>query len=202
MKRDINEIVEQEINEVINPLLTSWGKKTEKEVEDLLKKLGKICRDETSKFRNETLSNVNLAEELLKIGGNFKKNTTILVEIVSSINNMHERYKLIINENIFNFLLHQTKNKKVNFYVSLFITELPQFENYTDNWLYIMSIPNIAPKEKSINTFFRIISNKINSIPDKFKPEIVNIFEEYAKKENLHKSTVDKYKNLVQMLNK
>lgn len=202
MKQNINEKIQQEINEVINPIHYNWKDKTEKEVEELLKKFGKICRDETSVYRKEILSNLKLAEELLKIGEKYNKNSKILIELVSSLNNMIARYNLIVNDLIFNFLINQTKNKKVNFYVSLFITELDHFNNYDDKWGYILSIPNIAPKEKSINTFFRIINNNINNIPNNLKTEIIEIFEEYTKKENLHKSTVDKYVNLVQLLRK
>lgn len=198
--RDKREIVQREINDVINPLLKSWDKKTEEEVEALLRQLGRIARDETSLLRNEALSNISLAEELVKIGEKYGKNTVVLREIVSSINNMYARYKLVINEEVFNFLMNQTKNKQINFYVSLFITELSQFEKYADKWAYIVSIPRIAPKSKSMNTFFRVISGKVNDIPNQLRLEIIKILEEHAKKENLHQSTVDKYLGLVKAL--
>ena len=192
--------IEEEIKLVINPLKQEWDKKSELELELLLKSFGNICRSETSVYRNEVLSDNKLATVLLKIGEAYNKNSKMLIEIVSSINNMYSRYKLKITEDIFQFLIKQTNNKKVNFYVSIFITQLPQFDNYIDKWDYIMSIPDIAPKEKSINTFYRVISSELANIPDNLKSDIVQKFKYYLEKVTLHETTKDKYLDIIRKL--
>jgi hypothetical protein len=191
---------EKEVNEIINPIHYSWNDFTENELEILIKRFGNLCRDETSVFRKDILSDNNLAETLLEIGGIYSNNCKILIEIVSSISNMHERYELKITNKIFQFLINQTNNKKVNFYVSIFISRLPQFNNYEYKWEYIMSVPNITPKDKSRNTFYHIINDNINTLPDELKPKIIAIFENYIEKSNLHPYTVTQYSAIIQKL--
>ncbi len=189
-----------EMNEVINPLRRDWKGFAESELEILIRKFGDICRDETSKFRKEILSDTALAETLLEIGNSCNDNNKVLIEIVSSIDNMHRRYGLEITDNIFRFLIRQTKNRKVNFYVSIFITRLPQFGSYEHKWEYITSIPDIAPKDKSRNTFYHVINDNINSIPDELKADVIKVFENYMEKPNLHPHTVAQYSAVIQKL--
>lgn len=197
MENKYQEKVDKEFIEVINPIRNNWNSFTEKELEILLKKFGSICRDETSLLRKRILSDYELAKALLEIGDKYNNNSKILIEIVSSINNMNKRYGLEITDDIFQFLITLTKNKKVNFYVSIFITELSQFESYNYKWDYIMSIPNIAPKEKSINTFYRIINDNINKLPDDYKTDAIKIFEKALHNSNLHETTINKYLKII-----
>lgn len=197
MENKYQEKVDKEVIEIINPIHNNWDNFTEKELEILLKKFGNVCRDETSLLRKSILSDNELAKDLLEIGDKYNNNFKILIEIVSSINNMNKRYGLEITDDIFKFLITQTKNKKVNFYVSIFITELPQFVSYAHKWDYIMSIPNIAPKEKSINTFYRIINDNINNIPDRYKIDAIKIFDKTLLNSNLHETTVKKYSKII-----
>lgn len=197
MENKYQEKIDKEIVEVINPIRNSWDSFAEKELEILLKKFGNICRDETSLLRKGILSDYQLAKTLLEIGNTYNSNYKILIEIVSSINNMNKRYKLEITDDIFQFLIVQTKNKKVNFYVSIFITELPQFANFDHKWEYIMSIPNIAPKDKSINTFYRIINENIDTIPENYKMDAIKIFDKTIHNSKLHEVTVNKYLKII-----
>lgn len=191
---------EKELEEVIIPLLNNWNDLNEKELEILLKKFGKICRDETSLLRKELLSNDSLASVLLKIVAKYNDNTKIIIEIVSSINNMYARYNLKITNDIFNALLELTNNKKVNFYVSIFITKLPQFQILESKWDYILSIPKIAPRKKSINTFYRVINDTINNIPNEHRENIVKVFRLFLDNNSLHESTVEKYSIIIEKL--
>lgn len=192
---------EKELEEVIIPLQNNWSDLDEKELEVLLTKFGKICRNETSLLRKEVLTSISLDNTLLKIGSAYGSNSKILIEIVSSLNNMHSRYNLKITDDIFQFLLRQTENKKVNFYVSIFITELPQFKDYKNRVEYIMSIPKIAPKKKSINTFHRVINDNLDSIPLSEKLNAVKIFEIFlTDNPNLHDSTIKKYSSIINKL--
>jgi len=148
-------------------------------------------------LRKSTLSDSELSKALLEIGEKHNTNSKILIEIVSLIDNMKKRYNLEITDNIFQFLITQTKHKKVNFYVSIFITELPQFLNYDQKWEYIISIPDIAPKNKSINTFYRIITNNIDNIPKNYKIDAIKIFEKNIHNSNLHETTANKYLKII-----
>jgi hypothetical protein len=197
MKKDIHEKIKEEIELIINPIKNEWRNKSEKELEILLKNLGYVCRSETSIFRNKILSDTNLANTLLEIGKKYNKNSKILIEFVSSINNMYSRYKLEITDAIFEFLIELTKNKKVNFYVSIFITDLPQFSNCVYKWDYILSIPDIVPKDKSILTFYRVINHELAVIPDNLKSNIAGKFRLFLEKPSLHEATVKKYLDII-----
>lgn len=197
MENKYQEKIDKEIVEVINPIRNNWRSFSEKELENLLKKFGNICRDETSLLRKSILSDYQLAKTLLEIGYNYNNNHKMLIEIVSSINNMNKRYGLNITDDIFQFLINQTKNKKVNFYVSIFITELPQFGSFDHKWDYVMSIPDIAPKEKSINTFYRIINENIDTIPEHYKMDAIKIFDKVLHNSTLHEVTVNKYLKII-----
>lgn len=200
MKNKHIEKVNKEIYEVIIPIMENWDNYKEHELEYMLKKFGNICRDETSIFRKKILSEKKLSNILLEIGNKYKDNTQILIQIVSSIDNMHDRYGLEISDDVFNFLILNTKNKKVNFYISVFITQLPQFTFYKDKWKYIMSIPDIAPKRKSINTFYGVINRNINNIPIEYKSSIISFFREAICNYNLHVATVGKYEEIIKTL--
>lgn len=200
MKEKHIEKINREINETIIPIMNDWIIFNEDDMQRLLKKFGNICRDETSVFRKKILSEEKLLDSLLEIGNKYKDNTHILIEIVSSIHNMHDRYGMRISDKAFEFLLTHTKNRKVNFYISIFITQLPQFEFYKDKWEYIMSIPNIAPREKSISTFYNIINKNIDNLPTKYKPDIVAYFEKVISKYTLHISNIEKYQELIKKL--
>jgi len=200
MKTKHQEQVLKEIVDVVNPILDNWENYTENELEYLLKKLGNICRDETSLVRKEVLPTKKIAETLLKIGNEYDNNHKILTQIVSSIHNMNDRYSLEISDDWFKFFIHQTKNRKVNFYVSVFITDLPQFASYEDKWKYIMSIPNIAPKDKSMHTFYQVINDNINIIPNELKTEIIKIFEKYITEKKLHETTIENYQEIIEKL--
>jgi hypothetical protein len=202
-KFDSNHFIkfEKDIEEIIKPLLNDWTNFNEKETENLVKKFGKLTRDEYSKLNKNFMSDNDVVETLLNISYKYPKNNKILVEIVSSINNMYASYELKITDKVFNFLIAQTKNKSVNFYVSLFITDLNQFNTYEDKWNYIFSIPKIAPKNKSINTFYRIINDNINDISENEKAVAINIFSEYIKENsNLHVTTLEKFSNLIKKM--
>ena len=69
-----------------------------------------------------------------------------------------------------------------------------------DSHEYIMSIPNIAPREKSILTFYNIINKNIDNLPSKYKPVIVAYFKKVISKYTLHISNIEKYQELIKKL--
>lgn len=201
IKKGYFEEFEKELKEVINPLQNNWNNLSEKDLESLLKKFGKITRDETSQLKKEILSEGAIAKTLLGIASKYYNNSKMLTEIISSIDNMHNRYGLEITNDIFEFLTEQTKNKKVNYYVSIFITSLPQFEKYEYKWDYILSIPDIAPKKKSINIFYRVINNNVEDIPNKDKMNVIKVFEAFLNDNpDLHKTIIEKYSSMIDKL--
>lgn len=191
---------EKQVEEVINPLQNNWYDLNEKELENLLKKFGNMTRDETSQLMEEVFSENERAKTLLLIANKHCNNSNMLIQIVSSICNMHFRYNLKITNDIFEFLIEQTKNKKVNFYVSILITRLPQFEKYEYKWDYILSIPEIAPKKKSLNTFYSVIKHNLDNIPVSYRIKIINIFQSSLDNSKLHESTITKYLNIIKKL--
>lgn len=192
---------ERDVEEIVKPLVNDWVNSSEKEIEGLSKKFGNVARDEYSKLHSYIFSDKDIAEALLKIANNNVSNHKILIEIVSSINQMHARYNLIITNDIFNFLINQTKNKKVAFYISIFITNLVQFKKYQNRWEYILSIPKISPKNKSINTFYRVINDNLEEILEKDKSEVVSIFKDHIKNNpGLHSTTIAKFTALIDRL--
>lgn len=98
----------------------------EDDMQRLLKKFGNICRDETSVFRKKILSEEKLLDSLLEIGNKYKDNIHILIEIVSSIHNMHDRYGMRISDKAFEFLLTHTKIGRLIF---IFLFSLPNCLN-------------------------------------------------------------------------
>ncbi len=183
-----------QMQDVIIPVQTRWDRYTEEDLVLIIKKFSKICRGETSILMKDVLSSETLAGVLLKIANSYKDNDKILIEILSSIGNMHKRYDLKVTDDVFQFFLDQTKNKKVNFYASLFINDLPQFDSYDGKWDYILSIPKIAPRNKSINTFYRVVMENIKDIPINYKSKIKEIFEKFiSDSQKLHPATVEKY---------
>ncbi len=77
----------------------------------------------------------------------------MLINIISSIENMVWRYKLYPSDKVFNFFKEATTLKKVNYYVSLNISSFPQYNSWEERWDYLISTPNISPKKKSIENF-------------------------------------------------
>jgi len=191
-----------EMDEIVIPLLTNWKNLYKDQLEVLITKFGRIVvRSEFSNIKTELLSDSELAETLLSIGNKYSNNSKVLIEVISSINNMTTRYNLKVTNEIFSFLLKQTENKKVNFYVSIFITELQHFDNYEKKWEYIMSIPNIAPKKKSIRTFRTVIEKNIDKIPKDLKNKAKEVFENFLNKsENLHEATINSYLSTIEKL--
>lgn len=192
---------DKDLEEIVKPLINDWIKLSEKEIEVLMKKFGNLARDEYSRLHEAIFSDKEIADVLLTIANNNPNNHLIIREVVSSIDSMYSRYKLIITDDIFDFLVSQTKNKKIAFYVSIFITNLPQFKQYKDKWAYIMSIPKIAPKNKSINTFYRVINENLEEMPGKDKAAAIDVFKNYlVSNTNLHSTTILKFEALIDRL--
>ncbi len=208
---DKRELLYKEMKGIIDDLQHHWKEKTEKEVQELCKKMGKIARGENAWYRADALSNPNLPQELLRIGDAFNNNLIILRDIIISIDEMNTRYGLIISDDIFLFLLKYISNKKVAFFIAAFITTVPQFKNYENKWDYILSIPNMTPKKDSIDIFRRIINKVLakvpetlailTKIPETLKNDVIKVFQDYLDKNpDLHQYTKEEYEEIIKKL--
>mgnify|MGYP000281771719 CR=1 FL=1 len=195
------ELLYKEMKSVIDDLQYNWKEKTEKEIQDLCKKMGKIARGENAWYRANALSDPNLPEELLRIGNIFSNNHIILQEIISSIKGMHTRYELIISDDIYEFLLKNARHRKVAYVVATFITDVPQFEDYEGKWEYILSIPNFPPKKDSIDIFYRVIKKILMKAPKTVKVNAIEIFQDYLdKNQDLDEYTKEEYEGIIKKL--
>ncbi|MCO6514904.1 MAG: hypothetical protein J6589_10655, partial [Snodgrassella sp.] len=107
-------------------------------------------------------------------------------------------------DNFFKFFNELKNVKKIDYYVSLFITNFPQFYMEDKKWDYILSILNISPKAKSERNFYieiKKILNRNECIPNNYLDKFIASFEKmYNKAKNdFYKND---YKEIILMLNK
>ena len=139
-----------------------WKSYNEEDLEKIMSAFEKFPRREFLHSIFPILTDAILAEHLVAIGKIFLTNTHMLINIISSIGNMVWRYKLYPSDKVFNFFKEATTHKKVNYYVSLNISSFPQYSSWEGRWDYLISIPNISPKRKTIKKF--LYRSKKNTI--------------------------------------
>ncbi|MCO6555518.1 MAG: hypothetical protein J6572_10995 [Gilliamella sp.] len=183
-----------DILNILTYKIKSWDRENDLiELSELISDLEKFSRKERSLYYKEFFSDVALAEKLIYLykNENLTKETTI--NIVSCIGNMTEAYNLPPLDNFFNFFNELKNVKKIDYYVSLFITKFPQFYMEDKKWDYILSILNISPKAKSERNFYieiKKILNRNECIPNNYLDKFIASFEKmYNKAKN------DFYKN-------
>ncbi|MWP61196.1 MULTISPECIES: hypothetical protein [unclassified Gilliamella] len=159
----------------------------------LISDLEKLTRKEYSLYYKKFFTDISLAEQLIQLYKNENLNKETIINIVSCIGNMIERYSLPPLNDFFDFFNELKTIKKIDYYVSLFITEFPQFYKDNKKWDYLLSILNISPKAKSERNFYieiKKILNRNESIPNNYIDLFIASFEEmYNKAKN------DFYKN-------
>jgi hypothetical protein len=183
--------------------IQNWKLIHEFELEKVINQFEKIPREEVSIFYRDYFTN-NLVEELIRIGMVYENNTNILCNIISSLGNMTFRYKLEITDNIYDFFIRYKKHKKVNYYISIFMFNFPQFKICEDKWEYIISIPNIAPVKKSKDNFRIIVKRLITNnekIPDKYKKEMTKLLKSFLESDNMSEYSKNEYNSLIEDLN-
>ena len=190
--------VDQEFKDIVYPLIEFWKQCSEKELERLIRKFGHICRKEFSLYRSSFFLKIKcLSDILLSIAEDYRNNNVILIDILSSWNCLYTQYKMSMSDAVFNFVISLDKDRNVRFYASTLIIRLPQFKSYKKKWEYILSIPNIAPKKKSISTFYTAVVENQDEIPVQYKDKIIAVFKEAMGKYSLHSATVDRYTNVI-----
>lgn len=199
--------MEQKIKilEELKDRLCNWKSYDETRLQKLMKEFEKIPREEFSSFFTPILTDKSLIENIGEIGEAFQSNSEILVNVISSLGNIVWRYKLDPSVEMFDFFKKAAKNKKVNYYVSLYITSFPQYHTWTDRWNYLISIPEIAPKKKSIANFHTEVKKILNTkeeIPLEVINKIITILSSHINSNFLSDYTKNDYLNTISLLEK
>ncbi|AVE92343.1 hypothetical protein ACF1YN_001003 [Escherichia coli] len=162
----------------------------------------KMPRKEYSVFYGVFFNDGELVDKLIKIARFYEDDDKITINVISSLGNMFVRYKLYPSEELYNLFFNLKSKRKVNYYVSLFIFRFPQFRNYKFKWNYILSIPDISPKDKSKRNFYSIVNNIVLSgetIPVEYKNRVISLLEMFSK-ENMGSVYNDEYIDLINRL--
>lgn len=199
--------MEQKIKilEELKDRLCNWKSYDETRLQKLMKEFEKIPREEFSSFFTPILTDKSLIENIGKIDEAFQSNSEILVNVISSLGNIVWRYKLDPSVEMFDFFKKVAKNKKVNYYVSLYITSFPQYHTWKDRWNYLISIPEIAPKKKSIVNFHTEVKKTLNTkedIPLEVINKIITILSSHINSNFLSDYTKNDYLNTISLLEK
>ena len=191
------------ILEDLKDKLYLWKSYNEGDLEKIVSDFEKFPRREFSTFYIPILTDTLLAEHLVTIGKIFLTNTRMLINIISSIGNMVWRYKLYPSDKVFNFFKEATTLKKVNYYVSLNISYFPQYSSWKGRWDYLISIPNISPKKKSIENFHtevkKILSTK-EKIPFQVTKELPTILKNHINTTKMSDYLIKNYLNTIHKL--
>lgn len=183
--------------------LINWRAYDEMHLQQLIKEFEKTPRQEFSSYYIPILTDKLLVKKLVEIGEAFQFNSNIAANIISSLGNIVWRYKFNPPIEVFNFMKNQIKNKKVNYYVSLYISCIPQFHSWEEKWDYLLSIPLIAPRKKSISNFHVEVKNMLNRkdrIPLEVRERIIDILSFYRNSEGLSVYSKKDYLNTICLL--
>lgn len=133
--------------------LCNWKAYDETQLEELIEEFEKFPRKEYSLNYIPVLTDSSLITSVFEIGKVYQNNLKLLINVISSLGNIVCRYEVTPSSEMFIFFKECTKKKKVNYYVSLYISSFPQYSNWDDRWNSLLSMPQIAPKKKSILNF-------------------------------------------------
>jgi hypothetical protein len=173
--------------------------------EELDKLSWDILRQATLEYRN-SLKDFFTAEEtknkIIEYVKKYCKNNYILRNLlaVMGLTGIHwkdydGRYYQYIFENINN------KDNSIKRQVRKYLPYFPQFENYTNKWEYIMTIPKIPPKKESIEySFYSYIKNNMENVPEKYRKDTIKVFEDFINKNKLHEKIKPQYEDIINKL--
>ena len=199
--------MEQKIKilEDLKDKLYLWESYNEGDLEKIVSDFEKFPRREFSTFYIPILTDTLLAEHLVTIGKTFPTNACMVSNMISSIGNMVWRYKLHPTDKVFEFFKEAAFHKKVNYYVSLNISHFPQYISWKRKWDYLISIPNISPKRKSIENFHtevkKILSTK-EKIPIQVTEELLTILKNHINTTKMSDYLIENYLNTIHKLEK
>ena len=186
--------------EELKDKLCNWKCYDETELQILINEFEKFPRKEFSLNYAPIFTNNILIENIVEIGKVFHSNQKISINVISSLGYIVCRYMPNPSSEIFNLFVEATKDKKVNYYVSLNISSFPQFSTWEDKWKYLLSMPLISPKKKSIVNFHREVKKLLSSnehIPSDILKKIIETLKSQISSNELSEySKVDYLKTI------
>ncbi|WP_375199428.1 hypothetical protein [Bacillus sp. RS11] len=175
----------------------------------LIKTIEKATRLETGSPISEFLSNPDFIQKLINVGYRYESDEKVVEQVLWSLGQISDRVFWSMRQlyaefeadtqNIYNFFLQfvNHKNNKIRLAVAAGLVKLPQFEEYSNKWNYIISIASIPPKIKSMRLFRWVVKGNIKNIPNEFKYPICKILKEYLYEINLDIDTQKLYKEII-----
>ncbi|MDM5247651.1 hypothetical protein [Lysinibacillus sp. G4S2] len=170
----------------------------------LLTKIEEESRQDIYIDKVAFFSNPIITERLIKIGQKYQADDKILEVIIRTVTTISEKFD-VKTQDLYDFLIShiESKNKAIKFVIASCVPFLPQFNDYNEKRKYILSIPKILPKNKSIHIFRTIIEQRIDEIPNDLRKNIIKIMENYIfRKENetLDDDTFDQFMDILDKL--
>lgn len=168
----------------------------------LISRFEQFSRVERSEPFKVFLSNSEFSDKLLELAKSNRDDVGVVINVVSALGNMIDRYGLPQSDSIFDFFVELIEEKKIAYYVSIFITKFPQFENLSFRWDYVVSIPRIAPRSDSAKNFYAEIRRMMKNgeaIPPEYRDKIVAILDDFSSKTK-SKVMEDEYRKTISYL--
>ena len=177
-----------------------------------IKAVEKTTRMEISSELTGFLSDPQLIQKIVNVGHKFALNENIVEQVLWTLGQISSRIFWAMRlsdstfeadtQEIYDFFLKyiNSKNPKIKFAVASGIIRLPEFSQYPQKWEYVISIPNITPKKRSIIIFRRFVAENIADIPRDFKRPIYRALRDYIDKTVLDDTTKNLFEDtLVQL---
>lgn len=191
-----------ELESVVSQL-NDWTAGQEKDsLAILISRLEQFSRMERSESFKVFLSNPEFSDKLLEIAKINCDDVGVVINVVSALGNMVDRYGLPSTDSIFDFFVDLMNEKKVASYISIFITKFPQFKMLPSRWDYVVSIPRIAPRSDSAKNFYAEIKRTIKCgevIPPEYRDKVVAILDDFSSKTK-SKVMEEEYKTTISYL--
>jgi hypothetical protein len=188
----------EEIKDRLNNIERLTDEELDKLSWDMLRQAASEYRNSLKEFFTKKETKNKIIEYITK----YCKNNYVLRNLLSimGLTGIHwkdydDRYYQYIFENINN------NDNSIKRQIKKYLPRFPQFENYTNKWEYIMSIPKIPPKKESIEySFYPYIKTNISNLPEKYKKDVIKVFEDFINKNKLHEKTRPYYEDIINKL--
>ncbi|MWP50275.1 MULTISPECIES: hypothetical protein [unclassified Gilliamella] len=171
------------------------------EVLELSKLINLESVSEFTSYRKEHYATSIFLHKIINISKEYKNNAMILRNIISAVGFICTRYSFY-DDLGFNFIVYNIKNENniVRMAIVKNIYKFPQFKEWDYKWNYLLSVPQISPKNESIEYFYRAISLCIDIVPENMKEQIIKIFYGYLEKNNINDYQKKDYLSLIKSI--
>ncbi|WP_205822181.1 hypothetical protein [Burkholderia sp. Ac-20349] len=191
-----------ELESVVNQLNGWTSEQGRESLAILISRLERFSRMERSDPFKEFLSNSEFSIKLLGFAKDGCDDVGVVINVISALGNMIDRYGLLPSDSIFDFFVDLMNEKRVAYHISIFITKFPQFKRLPSRWDYVVSIPRIAPRSDSAKNFCAEIKRAIKCgevIPPEYRDKVVAILDDFSSKTK-SKVMEEEYKTTISYL--